>query len=219
MMCVLMLDVEGGKESLWDDIVRLCSEKEGEVEPLYATRCVTHGDISLIMDVKDPDQISDFVSDTLAPLGGLRDLWMFNMINPRFFPIPLMTTSQELKPFTITIDGETEHYRAMFEAISNIQPTNDVIVTYLAYTFQSFEDDLVLSLLGKDIYTVDDFVINNIRQIDGIFDSKTYAISKTKILTSFKNWRNYINKYSYTRKEIVSEDAEEDDLNAYAIAF
>jgi len=214
-----MLDVEGGKESLWDDIVRLSSEKEGDVEPLYATRCVTHGDISLIMDVKDPDKISDFVNDTLAPLGGLRDLWMFNMIKPRFFPIPMSLGSEAIKPFTITIDGETDQYRQMFEAISKIEPTEEIILTYLAYTFQSFDDDLVLSLLGKDIYIVDEFVIDNIRQIPGIFDSKTYAISKTKILTSFKKWRNYINKYSYTRKDIVSEDADETDLNAYAIAF
>jgi len=218
MMFVLMIDVEGGKEGMWNSLTDVCTETEGDIEPLYATRCITHGDISLIMNVKDADELPKFINTTLKPLGGLRDIWMFTMVSPRFFRLPSLIPDK-VYPFTVTIDALTQKYDDIYETLTEIKPIDNVIPTYISYTFQSFEDDIVMSMLAPDIFTVDQFVIDHIRSIDGIFDTKTYAISKSKILTPLKNWRRYINKWSYTREDIVSEDTKEEDLKSYTIAF
>lgn len=206
MMTILMIDVEGGKESLIKRLYQRLNEvkksnKYDKIEILYLARCYTHSDISLMVDVNDPEQLPIFITDDILPLDGVWDIQMIPLLNPNFYEIPKFIRKKKYKHFTITLDVKSEKTKSVFKSLQKIAATEDIAITFLAYTFYSYESDIILTLLSSDMSSAGKFVKNKLRTIDGVIDSLLWQMEMWKSVITEDEWREYIN--NYLRKDSI----------------
>jgi DNA-binding Lrp family transcriptional regulator len=200
MMTILMIDVEGGKESLIKILYQRLKEvktskKFDKIQILYLARCYTHSDISLLIDVEDPEVLPEFITDILLNLEGVWDIQMIPLLNPNFFEIPNFIKKKKYKHFTITLDVKSNKTKSIFKSLQRIAAKDDIAITFLAYTFYSYESDIILTLLAPDMAQAGKFVKNKLRTIDGVIDSLLWQMETWKSIITENEWREYINQY------------------------
>jgi DNA-binding Lrp family transcriptional regulator len=200
MMTILMIDVEGGKESL---IIKLYkqlkavkkSKKHKEIEILYLSRCYTHSDISLMVDVRDPETLPEFITEVILPLDGVWDIQMIPLLTPNFFEVPKFIKNKKYKHFTITLDVRSDKTKSVFKKLQKIAATDEVAITFLAYTFYSYESDIILTLLSPDMSSAGKFVKKKLRTIDGVIDTLLWQMETWKSIITENDWKEYVNNY------------------------
>ena len=209
MMTIVMIDVEAGKEDLFE---RLNAELDGikssskfeKIEILYYARCITHSDISIMVDVKDPEVLPDFITDVLLKLDGVYDLQIIPLFKPNFFKMPSYINKDEYQHFTITLDIKSDMTESVFKYLQEFAATEEAAITFLAYTFYSYDHDIILSLLAPNIRLAGKFVNEKIRPIKGIIDSFLWQIEKSQFIIPHEKWLKYINYFRM--EEIVDTE-------------
>jgi DNA-binding Lrp family transcriptional regulator len=200
MMTILMIDVEGGKESLIKQLYQQLKEvkkskKHTEIDILYLARCYTHSDISLMIDVKNPEALPDFITDVILPLDGAWDIQMIPLLNPNFFEVPKFIKKKKYNHFTITLDVKSKQTKSVFKKLKKIAATDEIAITFLAYTFFSYENDIILTLLSPDMSSAGKFVKNKLRTIDGVIDTLLWQMDTWKSIITENEWKEYINQF------------------------
>lgn len=213
MMTIVMIDVEAGKEDLFDRIYDKYSGLRDwplfkQVKLLYLDRCYTHTDINMMFDVKDFESIPRLFTEFLLEMDGVWDLQIIQLFSPNFFKIPKYVDLEKWGRFTVTLDVKSNMTEEIFKYLRNLAATDEAAITYLAYTFYSYEHDIILTLLASDIKSAGKFVDKHIRTIDGVIDSEIWEIEKWKFAIPHDEWVNYINYY---RKGDLEEEEVYDD--------
>jgi DNA-binding Lrp family transcriptional regulator len=201
MMTILMIDVEGGKEDLISRLYQQlkktkASKKYDQIKILYLSRCYTHSDISLMVDAKDPDALPAFITEVLLPMDGVWDIQMIPLLTPNFFEIPNFIRNKKYEHFTVTLDIKSKKTESVFKYIEKIAATEKIAITFLAYTFYSYESDVILTLLSPDIHHAGQFVKEKLRPIEGVIDTLLWQIEKYKSLLTNEEWKEHINKFT-----------------------
>lgn len=180
---------------VWDYVLQNDSiRKNKDVKLLYMTQRLQEEDISLILDIKDMNAFAIFITKHITPLKYVKGIWLFNLICPRFFQTPI-DTPLDFKRYTLTIAAKPQEYANIYDKISNFQPSKDAILTYLAYTFQAIEQDILLSIIARDLSAVEKFSNSYVKPIKGIRNFKITCIFRTKRLVSHDEWEEYIKSY------------------------
>jgi DNA-binding Lrp family transcriptional regulator len=208
-----MIDVEAGKEDLFD---RIHEKHAGlkdwplfkQVKLLYLDRCYTHTDINMMFDVKDFESLPRLFTEFLLEMDGVWDLQIIQLFSPNFFKVPKYVDLKKWGRFTVTLDVKSDKTEEIFKYLRDLAATDEAAITYLAYTFYSYEHDIILTLLAPDIRAAGKFVDEHIRTIDGVIDSEIWEIEKWKFAIPHKEWVNYINYY---RKGDLDEEEVYDD--------
>ncbi len=200
MMTILMIDVEGGKEDLFEQIIHKLNELKEQhffkqIQVLYLTKCYTHSDISFMVDVKDPEILPTFITKVILPLDGVWDIQIIPLLNPNFFQIPEEFTQKDFNHFTVMLDVKPTKTENIFKYIRKIAATEDYAITFLAYTFSNYESDIIFTLLSPDVAHAGKFIKEKVRTIDGVIDSLLWEIESWESLISEDEWVNYINLF------------------------
>ena len=69
------------------------------------------------------------------------------------------------------LDVKPTKTEEIFKYIRKIAATEDYAITFLAYTFSSYESDIIFTLLSPDVEHAGKFIREKIRTIDGVIDS------------------------------------------------
>ena len=200
MMTILMIDVEGGKENLLKQLFHRLQEvkkskKHNKIEILYLSRCYTHSDISLMIDVKDPERLPDFITDVILTLDGVWDIQMIPLLNPNFFQIPKYIRKKKYNHFTITLDVRSDKTKTVFRRLQKIAATDEIAITFLAYTFYSYDSDIILTFLSPGMSQAGAFVKDKLMTIDGVIDTTLWQMETWKSVITIDEWKEYINHY------------------------
>ena len=204
-----MIDVEAGKEDLFDRLHSKLMELKNsspfdKIKILYMARCYTHADISLMVDVLDPEKLPDFITKVVLPMDGVWDLQTIHLFNPHFFKLPSYVNKDEFKQFTVTLDIKTHKTEGVFKYLCDFAATEEAAISFLAYSFYSYDNDIILTLLAPSIEEAGKFLNENIRTIDGVYDSLLWQIEKSKMFVTHEEFLEYINYFRM--EEIVSEE-------------
>jgi DNA-binding Lrp family transcriptional regulator len=204
-----MIDVEAGKEDLFERLnTKLeelrASKKYDKIKILYMARCYTHSDISLMIDVQDPETLPAFITDELLKIDGVWDLQTIHLFNPNFFKIPKHVDHANFKPFTVTLDVKSDKTDSVFKYLQEFAATEEAAISFLAYTFYAYDNDIILTLLAPGVEQAGKFVNEKIRTIDGVIDSLLWQIEKWHIVIPHIEWLQYINYFRM--EDIVSEE-------------
>jgi DNA-binding Lrp family transcriptional regulator len=199
--------LKGGKEELFGTLHNKLTELRKaqtykNVNVLYLTRCFTHSDISLIIDVSDPDILPEFITTEILKMDGAWDIRTIHLLNPHFFKLPDNVDYKSYGHFTITLDVRSDATDVVLRQIRNLASSDEAAISFLAYSFYSYDNDIIMSLLAPDIKSAGKFVDEKIRSIDGLIDTFLWQISKWKFVINEKDWFKYIN---YSR---LSEDVD-----------
>ncbi len=209
MMTIIMIDVEAGKEGLFERLYKKLMElKESgthdKIKILYMARCYTHADISLMVDVLDPEKLPEFITKVLLPMEGVWDLQTIHLFNPNFFKLPSYVNREDYKHYTVTLDIKTNKTESVFKYLQDFAATEEAAISFLAYTFYSYDNDIILSLLAPNIEEAGKFVNEKIRTIDGVYDSLLWQIEKYQMIISHDEFLEYINYFRM--EDLVTEE-------------
>lgn len=200
-------------EHVWDYIVRNHLKwRTPDLKLLYMTRRHMQEDTSLIVDAKDPDVLADFLTTHIASLKSVRGIWVLTLSKMRFFKVPLEHHGDFFR-FTVTIDAMPDHIEHIYETISALKPGRDIMVNYIAHTFQSFYSSLMVSVLARSRNHIESFVEEFITPLEGVVDTETTGILRTMRLVSSEEWEESVGPYLYspTGEHIKNIDPARDD--------
>ena len=203
MMTIIMIDVEAGKEDLFKHLYKNLMElREGvdqdKIQFLYQAKCFTHSDISLLVDIKDPEALPSFITNILLQMDGVWDIQVIPLLNPRFFELPAKMKEGIQSHFTVTLDVRSNKTKTIYNKVVEMAANDDNVITFLAYSFYSYENDIILSLLAPDMRSASEFVTTNFRSMDGVIDTVVWEIDKWKFIISAVDLMKFINS---TRKD------------------
>jgi DNA-binding Lrp family transcriptional regulator len=213
MMTIMMIDVEAGKEDLFERLHDKYFELKDwplfkQVKLLYIDRCYTHSDINMMFDVTDFTAIPRVFTEFLMGMDGLWDMQIIQLFSPKFFKLPKYVDLEKWGRFTVTIDVKSDKTETAFKLLRDLAASDEAAISFLAYTFYSYDNDIILTLLAPDIKSAGKFVDEKIRTIDGVIDTVMWEIEKSKFAIDHKDWVKYINHY---REGDLDEDEVYDD--------
>jgi hypothetical protein len=182
-------------DSVWDYVIKNHAHwRTDEVRPLYMTERHMQEDTSLILDVKNPDALNDFLMKHLAKVKHVRGIWVLNMAKMKFFRIPL-DRPREFSRFTVTIDAVPAHLDKIYDTIAGFKPGRDVMINYVANTFESFSAAIMISALARSRNHMESFVEDCIQPLEGVMGTELTYISKTKRLVTPEEWEESVGPF------------------------
>jgi hypothetical protein len=183
-----VVHMAGNIDKLWDYIIRNYKRwRKNDINIMYLTHRSMENDISMFIDVSNPDELSKFLIKKIGPRDEVEGFWVFNFLEPKFFQIP-SGIPHNLSRFTVTITAEPQKYANIYKTLTHYLPTKQVIPAYVAYTFHGFKSDLIMSILSDGQTTVNSFVEKYIKSLDGVNRTQITRISKTQRLVTSKEW-------------------------------
>jgi DNA-binding Lrp family transcriptional regulator len=198
-------------DHVWDYVAKHHqSWRSDDVKILYMTRRHLQEDTSLIIDAKDVDVLSDFLTKHIATLKYVRGIWVVNMAKMRFFRIP-MERPREFSRFTITISALPQKLEHVYKAVGALEPGRDIMINYIAQTYQSFKESIMVSVLARSMNHMDAFVRDCIKPIDGVLDTEISGISRTMRLVTTEEWEESVGPYFVDAGGEHIKDIEADD--------
>ena len=139
MMTIIMIDVEAGKEDLFDRIYEKYNSYKNDYifkknKLLYLTRCYTHSDINMMFEVKDYESLPRIFNEFLLDMDGVWDCQIIQLFNPNFFKIPKYVDLEKWGRFTVTLDVKSNKTGEIFKIVRDLAATDEAAITFIAYT-------------------------------------------------------------------------------------
>ncbi len=179
-------------DHIWDYVCKNHgSWRSKDVRPIYMTRRGLQDDTSLIVHSSNPDTLADFLLKHIATARYVRGIRVISMAKMRFFQLPA-DRPKEFPRFTVSIDALPAHQEKIYDGISSLEPGKDVMVNYIAQTFQSFNGSIMISVLARGREQVETFVDDCIKSIDGVMNTEITSIDKSIRLVSPEEWRESV---------------------------
>ncbi len=183
-------------EGIWEYVLKNHTQwKNPGVRLLYMTRRQLQEDTSLIIDASDPDALSDFVMKHIATAQHVKGIWIMNMAKMRFIQLPA-DRPKHFSRFTVTIDAQPSKIEDIYNEISSFEPGKDIMVNYIAQTFQSFKGSIMISVLATGREHMEAFVDDVIRRIEGVRGAELTHISKSVRLVSPEEWNKSVGPFT-----------------------
>jgi hypothetical protein len=208
MLAIVRVKTNDGSDILWNYIEENHTELEKQfdncVEILYMTKREKYEDTSLLIYAGNPDCFGDFVANVIAPIPGVDEVWMFNMMNMKFYYLPEILLD-EWKRFVVSIRVHPNKFRDVYNTLLRIFPTTEAAPVYLAYTFHIYGDSITLSLVAKDKKAADKFIEENVESLPDIHKTHITGIEKQERLTSPESWKLYIKSHLITKETIETK--------------
>lgn len=196
---------------LWDYVLKNNeSWIGGNSRILYMTQRYMQEDTSLIIESADPDSLAEFLLHNFASVKYVRGIWVLNLAKMRLFEVPA-NHNHDKPRFTITIDALPGYMEPIFETISSLEPSKDIIINYIAHTFQSFNASIMVSVLARSKSHAEAFVDEYIKPMEGVISTEITLIHRTIRMVSSEEWQKsfghlYIGHGGEQIREIEAED-------------
>ena len=218
MIVIIRIQAQEKPELLWNDVLSN-KDKLQEVlgtkgKILYLSKRRNYNEISLFVHVADTNILGDFIAGHLANLEGVTGIWLINMLNPVFYPLPKEAGQRSdsgvptqsgrsevesrrisgMKRYTVTLKVYSPKLSEIYKALANLPPSEDVSIGYLAYTCHLFGDCIQISLQAPDDISIRKYVDEVIGKIPGVLRTTTCEIEKTNPFVSYEEWQKYISR-------------------------
>lgn len=199
-------------DHIWDYVLKNNDDWiGGDSRILYMTQRYMQEDTSLIIESRDPDCLADFLLKHFASLKFVRGIWVLSLAKMRFFEVP-PNHPHDMPRFTVTIDAIPENMTKIFEEISSLESSKDIIINYIVHTFQSFNASIMVSVLARSKSHAETFVNEYIKPMEGVISTDLTYIHRTIRLVSAEEWQKsfghfYVGHGGEHIKDIDAEDS------------
>jgi hypothetical protein len=183
-------------DKIWEYIIENYKTWEyPNVKLLYITQQMNLNETSFIADINNTNNITDFLNTQISSQTYVKNFWVFNLLSPRFFPIPT-GTPLEFSRYVATITAEPQKYNDIYRSVSKFEPMDDATITYLAYMYQPTGKDIITSIVAKNREAIEKFADRFITSIDGVKEIDINEVDRTKKLIPQPDWKEYIKPYT-----------------------
>jgi hypothetical protein len=195
MLAIVRIKTRNGNDVIWDYITKNHHELEKGydncVEIMYMTKRDKYEDTSLFLHSGDPNCIGDFIAKIIAPIPGVDEIWMLNMMNMRFFFLD-NSLLDKWERYVVTIRTKPNKFEETYNTISKLKPSSSAAPVYLAYTFHLYGDSIMFSLIADDKESAEKYVNDHIKVLPDVFRTHLTSIQKQVRLTTPESWKIYV---------------------------
>ena len=200
-------------DHIWDYVLKNNDDWAGDDSRiLYMTQRYMQEDTSLIIESKDPDSLADFLLQHFATLKHVRGIWVLTLAKMRFFEVPA-SHPHDMPRFTITIDAAPDHMAKIFDSISALEPSKDLIINYIVHTFQSFNASIMVSVLARSKSHMEAFVDEYIKPMEGVISTDMTYIHRTIRMVSAEELQKSFGHYYISHGGERIKDMEVEDYS------
>jgi len=200
MISIIIIQAQENPELLWKGIIenkdKLQSAFENKGKLLYLSKRINYNEANLSVHVADPNILGRFIAHNLAKIKGATSIWVVNMLQPDFFPVPKDT--RHMKRYIITLKIFPSRLDEVYDKISKPDFPDWVQPIYLAYTFHLFNDCIQFSVLsGKDDAEFRKYINTAIDGIPGVLKSAVFQVEKTHPFITYEEWQEYASQHPF----------------------
>lgn len=178
MMIIVRLFPKTNLDRIWNYVENvIAKETSDDAVPLYATQAEGMMNVGIIFDVKDPDNIAHFLTETLSKLDECHHTKTISLMKPVFFPIP-KKRPENIQRFIIRIYTHPKNYKIIYDYLIQYKYPFNLFPIYVSYSLG--DEDLVVNVAADSRVTVNNFLREKIRTMDGVDSASFYPVVKAK---------------------------------------
>ena len=178
MMMIVRLFPKSDLNKVWHYVENVIAKETSEaVTPLYSAQLEGMMSVGVIFDVKDPDNIAHFLTETLSGFDECHHTRTISLMKPVFFPIP-KNKPENIQRYIIRIYTHPKNYKIIYNYLIDYKYPFNMFPIYVSYSLG--DEDIVMSLAADSIQTVNNFLREKIRTMDGVDSSSIYPVIKAK---------------------------------------
>jgi hypothetical protein len=192
MIAIVRLQASESVEELWEHILSNVNWWRKELEnrglPLYLTRRSGYDDVSLFIHVVEPDDLGNFINTYIGRSPGVSGVWLVNLLNPVFFPLPRDTRG--MHRYAISVRTTPNNLVRARDEICCLREPLGVRMAYCGFTYLNYEESLYYSVLAENDTQLGDH-IDRVLELDTVLRARPQAIERTVPLVSYSKWVEY----------------------------
>lgn len=152
-------------------------DPQKKITPLYATQTEGMMDIGLIFDVKHTDDISEFLTEDIIKCDEVHHTKTISLMKPVFFAIP-KKKPENIQRYVIRVYAHPKFYKKIYNYLLDYNYPFNIFPIYISYSLG--DEDIIMSVAADSEATVNKFVRENIRALDGVSQSSYYPVYRSK---------------------------------------
>jgi hypothetical protein len=178
MMMIIRIFPKSDLNRVWHYVENvLAKESSDVVTPLYSAQLEGMMSVGVIFDVKDPDNIAHFLTETLSDFDEIHHTRTISLMKPVFFPIP-KKRPDNVQRYIIRIYTHPKNYKTIYNYLINYNYPFNMFPIYVSYSLG--DEDIVLNVAADTSQTVNNFLRERIRTMEGVDSSMIYPVVKSK---------------------------------------
>jgi len=222
MMIIVRLSPRSDLNKIWNYVENSITKEEATkyVTPLYATQAEGMMSVAVVFNVKDPDNIAHFLTENLAKCDECHHTSTISLMKPMFFPIPKKRPGT-IHRFVVRIYTHPRYYKRIYDYLVNYKYPFNLFPIYISYSLG--DEDIVMNIAADSPETVNKFVREKIRNLEGADTVLSYPVVKAKRFAPLEKLIEEQQKYlAETSKEISESEVDKDfdwveDFEEYAM--
>jgi hypothetical protein len=208
-MLIVRLFPKADLNEVWHYVEDTISQESSElVTPLYATQAEGMMNVGIIFDVKNPDDIAHFLTETMTNCHACHRSKSISLMKPVFFPIP-KKKPENIRRYIIRIYTHPRYYKQIYNYLINFTYPHNLFPIYVSYSLG--DEDIVMNVGADSSETVNKFVRENIRVLEGADSATYYPVVKAKRFASLEKLIEEQRKHlAEQAKKIPSSEIDEE---------
>jgi len=178
MMIIARLYPKMDLNKVWNYVENeIAKESTDLVTPLYATQTEGMMSVGVIFDVKDLDNIAHFLTENVAKCDDVHHTKTISLMKPVFFPIP-KEKPDNIQRYVIRIYTHPKNYGEIYNYLIDYNYPFNLFPIYVSYSLG--DEDIIMNVAADSDVTVNNFLREKIRVMDGVDSSSFYPVVKAK---------------------------------------
>ena len=184
MLMIVRLYPKTDLSKVWNYIeTQVKDEDNPHITPLYATQSEGMMNVGLIFDVKDVDDISNFITEEIIKCDEIHHTKTISLMKPVFFPIP-KKKPENIQRYVVRVYAHPKHYKSVYEQLINYGYPFNLFPIYISYSLG--DEDIIMSVGADNKETVDKFLREKIRTLEGVDQASYHPVFKSKRFASLE---------------------------------
>jgi len=211
MMIIVRLYPKADLNKTWKFAEEVIAKESTEgVTPLYATQAEGMMNVGVIFDVKDPDNIAHFLTETLSKCEHCHHSKTISLMKPVFFPIP-KKRPENIQRYVVRIYTHPRNYKTIYNYLVDYKYPFNLFPIYISYSLG--DEDLVMNVAADSPETINNFVRENIRNLEGANSVMFYPVVKAKRFAPLEKIIEEQQKHLAKRAEGIPESEIDKDFD------
>lgn len=179
MIIIVRLAPKSNLEKIWDYVENHIMNQETSkyVTPLYATQAEGMMSVAVVFEVKDPDNIANFLVESLSKCHECHHTSTVSLMKPVFFPIPKKRPAT-IHRYIIRVYTHPRNYKSIYEYLLNYKYSINLFPIYISYSLG--DEDIVMNVAADSPQTLNQFVREKLRTLEGADTVLSYPVVKAK---------------------------------------
>jgi hypothetical protein len=172
------------------------------ITALYATQTEGLMDIGIIFDVKHPDDLTEFLTEEIVKCDEVHHTKTISLMKPVFFAIP-KKKPENIQRYVIRVYAHPKYYKKVYDYLLDYPYPFNLFPIYISYSLG--DEDIIMSVVADNEITVNNFVKQHIRGLDGVSQSMYYPVYRRKRFAPLEKLieeqKKYLDERTWKRKK------------------